>query len=311
MGTIPEPGGALLDRLAAAVNSHDLDALEDCFAPGYRNQTPAHPAQGFTGRGQVRRNWEQIFTFVPDITARVLRRRGDLVGVGDDRHPPGRYRAPNGRGDRVRRPRRALHLGPVLPGTRAGGRAGRQRGGAPTRPARRRPRAGPEVIVVAGGTGTLGTRLVPRLAEAGLTVRVLTRDPARAGHLAGPGVEVVHGDVRDPARVARALRGAGTVISAVHGFAGPGGVSPASVDRAGNAHLVAAAARTGAAFVLVSVVGASSGHPIGLFRAKHAAEQTLRASGIPWTIVRATAFIETWATIMARPPGPDSAAPAT
>ena len=32
MGTIPEPGGALLDRLAAAVNSHDLDALEGCFA---------------------------------------------------------------------------------------------------------------------------------------------------------------------------------------------------------------------------------------------------------------------------------------
>ena len=62
------------------------------------------------------------------------------------------------------------------------------------------------MIVVAGGTGTLGTRLVPRLAGAGLAVRVLTRDPARAGHLAGPGVEVVHGDVRDPARVARALR---------------------------------------------------------------------------------------------------------
>ena len=43
------------------------------------------------------------------------------------------------------------------------------------------------MIVVAGGTGTLGTRLVPRLAEAGLEVRVLTRDPARARHLAGPG----------------------------------------------------------------------------------------------------------------------------
>ena len=36
------------------------------------------------------------------------------------------------------------------------------------------------MIVVAGGTGTLGTRLVPCLAGAGLTVRVLTR--ARPGH---------------------------------------------------------------------------------------------------------------------------------
>jgi uncharacterized protein YbjT (DUF2867 family) len=135
------------------------------------------------------------------------------------------------------------------------------------------------MIVVAGGTGTLGTRLVPRLAERGLAVRVLTRDPARAQHLAGHGVQVVHGDVRDPASLARALHGAGTVISAVHGFAGPGGVSPASVDRAGNARLIHAAARTGAAFVLVSVVGAAPSHPIGLFRAKYAAEQALRASG--------------------------------
>jgi uncharacterized protein YbjT (DUF2867 family) len=156
------------------------------------------------------------------------------------------------------------------------------------------------VIVVAGGTGTLGTRLVPRLVGQGLAVRVLTRDPARAQHLAGPGVEVARGDVRDPASVAGALRGASTVISAVHGFAGPGGVSPASVDRAGNAHLVDAAARTGAAFVLVSVVGASPGHPIELFRAKHAAEEMLRASGIPWTIARATAFMETWGTLMGR-----------
>lgn len=73
MGNVPDPGAALLERLAGAVNRRDLDAVEGCFAPRYRNETPAHPAQGFTGRGQVRRNWEQIFTFVPDITARVLR----------------------------------------------------------------------------------------------------------------------------------------------------------------------------------------------------------------------------------------------
>lgn|SRR5947209_9162855 len=72
-GNLPEPGEALLERLARAVSCHDLDAVEGCFAPGYRNETPAHPAQGFTGRDQVRRNWEQIFAFVPDIAARVLR----------------------------------------------------------------------------------------------------------------------------------------------------------------------------------------------------------------------------------------------
>ena len=76
-----EPGAALLERLAEAVNRHNLDALGSCFAAGYRNETPAHPAQGFTGRDQVRRNWEQIFAFVPDITARVLRhcREGEVM----------------------------------------------------------------------------------------------------------------------------------------------------------------------------------------------------------------------------------------
>lgn len=81
MGDSPGAGAALLERLASAVNRHDPDALAGCFAADYRNETPAHPAQGFTGRGQVRRNWEQIFTFVPDITARVLRwcADGDVV----------------------------------------------------------------------------------------------------------------------------------------------------------------------------------------------------------------------------------------
>ena len=81
MGNLPEPDEPLLQRLTGAVAGHDLEALEGCFSPGYRNETPAHPARGFTGRDQVRRNWEQIFTFVPDITARVLRSctDGDVV----------------------------------------------------------------------------------------------------------------------------------------------------------------------------------------------------------------------------------------
>ena len=63
----------VLDRLLRATNAHDLDAIETCFAPGYRNETPVHPSRGFTGRDQVRRNWEQILTFVPDIHATVVR----------------------------------------------------------------------------------------------------------------------------------------------------------------------------------------------------------------------------------------------
>lgn len=63
-----EGPGALVKRLTEAVNAHDLEALTRCFAEDYRNETPAHPARGFRGRAQVRRNWEQIFAAVPDIT---------------------------------------------------------------------------------------------------------------------------------------------------------------------------------------------------------------------------------------------------
>jgi ketosteroid isomerase-like protein len=65
--------GPALARLERATNAHDLNALVACFAPDYRNDTPAHPERSFTGREQVRRNWEQIFAAIPDITAKVLR----------------------------------------------------------------------------------------------------------------------------------------------------------------------------------------------------------------------------------------------
>jgi NADH dehydrogenase len=154
------------------------------------------------------------------------------------------------------------------------------------------------MILVAGGTGRLGTLVVGGLAGRGLPVRVLTRDPARAAHLAGARVEAVTGDVRDRAAVRNATSGVTLVVSAVQGFAGPGRVSPRSVDRAGNINLTDAAAAAGAGFVLLSVIGAAPDSPLELFRMKHAAESYLRSSGIPATVIRAAAFLETWAGLL-------------
>ena len=64
---------ALVERLRQATNDHDLDAVVDCFAADYRNETPVHPERGFTGQEQVRRNWEQIFAAIPDVSTDVLR----------------------------------------------------------------------------------------------------------------------------------------------------------------------------------------------------------------------------------------------
>jgi ketosteroid isomerase-like protein len=71
----------VVERLLAAINAHDLEAMVACFADDYLNEWPAHPQRGFRGRGQVRTNWSQIFAGVPDLRARLPRMTvdGDTV----------------------------------------------------------------------------------------------------------------------------------------------------------------------------------------------------------------------------------------
>jgi NADH dehydrogenase len=106
------------------------------------------------------------------------------------------------------------------------------------------------------------------------------------------------GDVRDRAILGPATAGAEIVVSAVHGFAGVQGNSPATVDRDGNANLIDATRAAGASFILVSTVGAAADSPMELFRMKQAAEDHAGAGGIPTTIIRATAFLELWIDLL-------------
>ncbi|MDQ2913594.1 MAG: SDR family oxidoreductase [Chloroflexota bacterium] len=154
------------------------------------------------------------------------------------------------------------------------------------------------MILVAGGTGTLGTELVQRLVTRDARVRILSRNAAK--HPASPQVEVVEGDVRDRRSLERAVAGVATVVSAVHGFLVKEG--PRAIDRDGNRNLIAAARSAGAEhFVLVSIAGASADSPMELFRMKYAAEQDLKRSGLSWTIVRPTSYMETWLGLIAVP----------
>ena len=70
-----QPGYEMLtvvERLRDAANAHDLDAIVACFAADYCNETPAHPARGFVGREQVRRNWTQILAAVRDVSTEIV-----------------------------------------------------------------------------------------------------------------------------------------------------------------------------------------------------------------------------------------------
>jgi ketosteroid isomerase-like protein len=72
------PPEAVVTRLHAAMNAHDLDAFVECFAEDYDSRQPAHPDRAFRGREQVRENWSAVFAGVPDFHADPVRL--DVVG---------------------------------------------------------------------------------------------------------------------------------------------------------------------------------------------------------------------------------------
>lgn len=129
-------------------------------------------------------------------------------------------------------------------------------------------------LLVTGGTGNIGSRVVPLLREAGHDVRILTRHPRAAE----PGIEHVEGDTVAGRGLAAALDGVEVVLHLAGGAKG---------DDVAARHLASAAREADVRLlVLISVVGADR-MPIGYFRAKAEAERVVADSGVPWTVLRA------------------------
>jgi ketosteroid isomerase-like protein len=63
----------VIDRLAAAVNAHDLDAVAGLIHQDYRSEQPAHPGRAFAGRAQMLANWEAMLTGIPGFCAEICR----------------------------------------------------------------------------------------------------------------------------------------------------------------------------------------------------------------------------------------------
>ncbi|MEP6904597.1 MAG: SDR family oxidoreductase [Gemmatimonadales bacterium] len=149
------------------------------------------------------------------------------------------------------------------------------------------------MIVIIGGTGTLGSETARQLLAKGHEVRVMTRDPSKADKLKKLGAEIVSGDLRDTESLGRAVAKADTVIAAAHAMVGRGKESSAAIDGAGHRALIDAAkkARVGH-FIYTSVAGASLDHPVDFWRTKAAVEEYLRKSRLDYTIIRPTAFMQ-------------------
>jgi uncharacterized protein YbjT (DUF2867 family) len=144
------------------------------------------------------------------------------------------------------------------------------------------------VILVTGGTGFVGSRIVHALRAEGRTVRCLVRRPASAGQLRAWGCELVQGDVTDATSLKRAVEGCDTVVHLVAIIMG----RPEDFDRVmtrGTADLVQAAEEAGVRrFVLMSALGTSEAtrELTPYYRAKWAMEQTVQASTLAHTIFR-------------------------
>ena len=152
--------------------------------------------------------------------------------------------------------------------------------------------------LVVGATGTLGGEICSRLAQAGKPVRGLVRassSPERVDALRKAGVELATGDLRDRASLDAACRGVHTVYSTATAIQSrQEGNTLDRVDREGQANLVDAARAEGVRrFVFISFRGRSDiDYP--LQACKRATAERLKESGIPWTIIEASMFMEVW-----------------
>lgn len=139
----------------------------------------------------------------------------------------------------------------------------------------------PERTLVTGGTGTLGQALLPRLRDAGHTVRATSRSPRTDDD-----GEWVRMDLADGTGVREAVAGVDVVI---HTATDPLGDTEA-VDVTGTERLLDAAADAGVTnFVYSSIVGIDE-IPYSYYEAKLAAERAIERSDVPATVLRATQF---------------------
>jgi uncharacterized protein YbjT (DUF2867 family) len=142
------------------------------------------------------------------------------------------------------------------------------------------------MIFVSGAPGNVGTELVRRLSARGEAVRVLVHRSADAERVQFPGIATIEGDLRDPSSFERGVAGADAVFVSS---------SVGSSIRA-QVSLIDAAARTGARrIVKLSWIGASEQSFVRSFGRWHAeVERHLKESGVPYTILRASTFMQNY-----------------
>jgi uncharacterized protein YbjT (DUF2867 family) len=154
-----------------------------------------------------------------------------------------------------------------------------------------------EMLLVVGGTGELGGRVVQLLRDQGNEVRCLVRAGSDSSGLERQGVQVVRGDLTEPGSLAAACEGITTVVATAtvmtRRLAGVRKPSIKEADEVGMGSLVDAAEAAGVRrFVYISFPGVDSASGTPMERAKLATEKRLERSSLQRVVVRADAFQE-------------------
>ena len=139
------------------------------------------------------------------------------------------------------------------------------------------------MIVICGATGLAGSHVVRALLARGEQLRLVVRDPERAGRLFGDGVELVRGDYADPGVFEHALEGADAL------FLSGGDDHRRVVFEC--AAIDAAAARGLRRVVKLSSIVAEAGSPVAFWDWHGRIEAHLRRSGVPAVALHASFFM--------------------
>jgi len=137
-------------------------------------------------------------------------------------------------------------------------------------------------ILISGATGTNGRALIAALSGKDVKLRALVRNPETAKRLFPDQVELTEGDLADPSSLARAFEGVDKayVVTAV---------LPNTIELFQNYYDAAKAAGV-SQLVKFSGLGASTHSPSEVIRQHGATDDALRASGVPYTIIRPNSF---------------------
>jgi uncharacterized protein YbjT (DUF2867 family) len=143
------------------------------------------------------------------------------------------------------------------------------------------------MVLVTGGTGFVGTNLIQRMRKEGMQVRALVRNPDRARALKDLGVDLVQGDIADKASLEKAAANVDRVVHLVGIIQESRGVTFQGVHVDGTRNLLEAAKKAGVRhFFYMSSLGTRPGAKSAYHKTKWEAEESVRASGIPFTILR-------------------------